>query len=82
MKKIKRKNKKMTIDKLAQITANEFSNIGEQFDAVNSSLRELKNGQKQILDILLDQPSKKSFSDLKDRVNSIDARLTRVEKGN
>jgi len=75
MKKLRKQSKKMTIEKLAQMTANEF------FD-VNSSLQELKDGQKQILGLLLEQPSKKSFDDLKDRVSSIDARLTRVEERN
>lgn len=82
MEKITKRNKKMTIDKLGRITADEFFNVGEQFKTVNHSLEELKNGQKQILGLLLEQPSKKSFDRLNDKVDSIDLRLTRVEERN
>jgi len=80
MKKTTKRKDKMTIDKLAQITANQFSNVDEQFKTVNNSLLELKNGQKQILDVVLDIPSKKSFERLSDKVESIDVRLTSVER--
>ncbi|MDP3792551.1 MAG: hypothetical protein Q8Q89_02360 [bacterium] len=54
--------KKVTIDSLARMTQNEFSRIGERFDSfetnvdarfdkVDNTLNELKEGQKQLLEL-------------------------------
>lgn len=83
--------KKITIDSLARMTQNEFSRIGERFDSfearvdvrfdkVDNTLNELREGQKQLLDLVLDIPSKKAFNRLEIKVDSLDARLTSVER--
>ncbi|HEY4474954.1 MAG TPA: hypothetical protein VJC06_03465 [Candidatus Paceibacterota bacterium] len=81
------KNGKMTIDKLARMTQNEFSRIDDRFDSVDArfdkidnTLFELKEGQKRLLEIILEIPSKKAFGRLEDKVQTIDARLTSVER--
>ena len=74
------KNGKMTIDKLARMTQDEFSVMGERFDKVDNTLFELKEGQKRLLEIVLDIPSKKAFGRLEDKVQTIDARLVSVER--
>ena len=80
-------NKKMTIDTLARMTQNEFSKIDERFDAVDkrfngidNTLQELKRGQKRLLEVVLELPSKKVIERLDDKVQSFDARLTSVER--
>ena len=72
--------KKMTIDTLARMTAEQFSRVDERFDSVDNSLQELKDGQKRILDVLLEIPSKKAFERLETKVQTIDVRLTSVER--
>ena len=72
--------KKVTIDTLAQMTAGQFNRVDERFDSVDDSLQELKAGQKRILDVLLEIPSKKAFERLETKVQTIDARLTSVER--
>lgn len=77
----------MTIDTLARMTQDEFSRIGERFDGIDNTLLELKGGQQRleagqqrIIDVLLEIPSKKAFNRLETKVESIDARLTSVER--
>ena len=72
--------KKMTIDSLARMTADQFNRVDERFDSVDNSLQELKDGQKRILDVLLEIPSKKAFERLETNVQTMDARLTSVER--
>ena len=74
------KNGKMTIDKLARMTQNQFSVMGERFDKVDDTLFELKEGQKRLLEIVLEIPSKKAFERLENKVQTIDVRLTSVER--
>ena len=74
------KNGKMSIDKLARMTQNQFSDMGERFDQIDNTLLELKEGQKRILDIVIEIPSKKAFQRLEDKVERIDVRLTSVER--
>ena len=59
---------KVTIDKLAQMTQEQFSRIDEQFDEVKDELRSLKEGQQglkagqeRMLEVLLEIPSKKAL---------------------
>lgn len=70
----------MTIDKLARITQDQFSQIDERFNGVDSVLMELKVGQKQILDVLLEIPSKKAFERLDDKVQGFNVRLVSIER--
>ncbi len=77
----------MTIDTLARMTQDEFSRMGERFDAVESTLVELKEGQhklqtgqERIMDVLLEIPSKKAFERLDNKMQTFDARLMSVEK--
>ena len=74
------KNEKVTIEKLARMTQGEFSVMGERFDKVDNTLNELKEGQKRLLEIVLEIPSKKAFERLENKVENIDARLTSVER--
>ena len=75
---------KMTVDSLARMTQDEFSRMSEsidaRFDTVDEALHELKEGQKRILDVALEIPSKKAFERLENKVESIDVRLTSVER--
>jgi len=79
--------KKMTIDKLAQMTANQFAKVDERFDAVDkrfdavdARLDKIDGTLKTILDVVLEIPSKKAFQRLENKVDTIDARLTAVER--
>ncbi len=70
----------MTIDKLAEMTQQQFSHVDEQLTEVKDDLQALKAGQERILEVLLEIPSKKAFERQEVKVNQIDARLTVVEK--
>lgn len=76
--------KKMTIDTLARMTQDEFSRMGERFDSLESKVEagfaEMKSTLKTVLDVVLEIPSKKAFNRLETKVESIDARLTSVER--
>ena len=72
--------KKITIDTLARMTQDEFSVMGERFDKIDGTLQELKDGQKRLIDIVLELPSKKVIERLDDKVQLFDARLTSVER--
>ena len=79
--------KKMTIDSLARMTAEQFAKVDERFDAVDArfdkvdnDMAEMKSTLKTVLDVVLEIPSKKSFGRLEDKVQSIDTRLTSVER--
>ncbi|MBI2062397.1 MAG: hypothetical protein HYT64_01770 [Candidatus Yanofskybacteria bacterium] len=79
--------KKITIDGLARMTAEQFAKVDERFDGVDSTLAELKGGQQRleagqqrILDVLLEIPSKKAFERLDNKVQTFDARLMSIEK--
>ena len=79
--------KKMTIDTLARITADQFNRVDERFDAVDvrfdkidERFNKIDSTLKTVLDVVLEIPSKKAFSRLEDKVQTIDARLTSVER--
>ncbi|OGN06932.1 MAG: hypothetical protein A2750_03320 [Candidatus Yanofskybacteria bacterium RIFCSPHIGHO2_01_FULL_45_42] len=79
--------KKMTIDSLARMTAEQFAKVDERFDAVDArfdkvdnDMAEMKSTLKTVLDVVLEIPSKKAFNRLETKVESIDARLTSVER--
>ena len=76
--------KKITIDTLARMTQDEFTRVGERFDALETSMEtqfdKVNNTLKTILDVVLEIPSKKSFNRLEDKVGSIDTRLISVER--
>ena len=79
--------KKITIDSLARMTQNEFSRIDERFDAVDirfdkvdERLNKMDTTLKTILDVVLEIPSKKAFERLENKVQTIDTRLTSVER--
>jgi len=76
--------KKMTIDTLARMTQDEFSRMDGKFEArfdkVDNDMAEMKSTLKTVLDVVLEIPSKKAFNRLETKVESIDARLTSVEK--
>ena len=74
----------MTIDTLARMTQDEFSRMDGKFEArfdkVDNDMAEMKSTLKTVLDVVLEIPSKKAFNRLETKVESIDARLTSVEK--
>jgi len=76
--------KKMTIDTLARMTQDEFSRMDGKFEArfdkVDNDMAEMKSTLKTVLDVVLEIPSKKAFNRLETKVESIDARLTSVER--
>jgi len=76
--------KKMTIDTLARMTQDEFSRVGERLDNMETKFEarfdKLDSTLKTVLDVVLEIPSKKAFGRLEDKVQSIDARLTSVER--
>ncbi len=81
------KNGKVTIEKLARMTQDQFSEIDKRFDAVDvrfdkvdEHLDKMHATLKTVLDVVLEIPSKKAFSRLEDKVQSIDIRLTSVER--
>ena len=80
-------SKKMTIDSLARMTAEQFAKVDERFDAVDArfdkvdnDMAEVKSTLKTVLDVVLEIPSKKAFNRLETKVESIDARLASVER--
>ena len=77
----------MTIDTLARMTQDEFSNMGERFntvdahfDNVDERLNKMDSTLKTILDVVLEIPSKKAIERLENKVQTYDVRLTSVEK--
>ena len=74
----------MTIDTLARMTQDEFARMDGKFEArfdkVDNDMAEMKSTLKTVLDVVLEIPSKKAFNRLETKVESIDARLTSVEK--
>jgi len=74
----------MTIDKLAQMTAEQFFKIDERFSIlegkVDAGFSEMKSTLKTVLDVVLDIPSKRTFNRLETKMDSFDARLTSVER--
>ncbi len=76
--------KKMTIDSLARMTAEQFAKVDERFDAMDSKFEarfdKMDATLKTVLDVVLEIPSKKAFNRLEDKVGMIDARLTSVER--
>ncbi len=49
--------KKVTIDTLARMTQDEFSRMGERFDAVDARFDKMDTTLKTILDVVLEIPS-------------------------
>ena len=79
--------KKMTIDTLARMTAEQFTKVDERFDgvdkrfdAMDARFDKMDTTLKTVLDVVLEIPSKKAFNRLENKVESIDARLTSVER--
>lgn len=72
--------KKMTIDALARMTAEQFTRVDERFDAMDARFDKLDSTLKTVLDVVLEIPSKKAFNRLENKVESIDARLISVER--
>ncbi len=71
---------KMTIDKLAQITADQFSRVDERFDILEAKIDKIDSTLRTVLDVVLEIPSKKAFARLETQVQTIDVRLTSVER--
>ena len=79
--------KKITIDTLARMTQDQFTKIDERFNAVDARFDrvdarfdKMDTTLKTILDVVLEIPSKKAFSRLEDKVQTMDIRLTSVER--
>ena len=77
----------MTIDTLARMTAEQFTKVDERFDgvdkrfdAMDARFDKMDTTLKTVLDVVLEIPSKKAFNRLENKVESIDARLTSVER--
>lgn len=88
------KKSKVTIEKLAQMTQNEFSRVydrfdtidarfngvDDRFDAMDKRFDKMDSTLKTILDVVLEIPSKKAFERLENKVGAIDVRLASVER--
>jgi len=72
--------KKITIDTLARMTQDEFTNVGTTLTELKEGQQRLEAGQQRIIDVLLEIPSKKAFERLDNKVQTFDARLTSVER--
>ena len=72
--------RKITIESLARMTQDEFSVIGERFDKVDARFEKIDHALKNILDVVLEIPSKKSFEHLEAKVQTIDTRLASVKR--
>ena len=79
--------KKVTIDTLAQMTAEQFTKVDERFDAMDERFDamdkrfdKMDGTLKTILDVVLEIPSKKAFERLETKVQTMDVRLTSVER--
>jgi len=77
----------MTIDSLARMTAEQFAKVDERFDgvdkrfdAMDARFDKLDSTLKTVLDVVLEIPSKKEFGRLETKVQTMDARLTSVER--
>lgn len=78
---------KMTIDKLARMSQDQFSRIDERFDRVDQRFDEvdqrfdkIDKTLKTVLDVVLEIPSKKAFERLENKVNTMDAELASVQR--
>lgn len=56
----------MTINTLARMTQDEFARMGETLTELKDGQQRLEVGQRRILDVLLEIPSKKAFERLDD----------------
>lgn len=72
--------KNLTINELARMTQDEFSNVGETLSELKEGQQRLEAGQQRILDVLLEIPSKKSIERLENKVNIMDAELASVQR--
>jgi len=79
--------KKITIDTLARMTQDQFSEIDKRFDAVDARFDQIDkrfdkidNTLKTVLDVVLEIPSKKAFDRLDNKVQAFGIRLASVEK--
>ena len=79
--------KKMTIDTLARMTAEQFTKVDERFDAMDNRFDamdkrfdKMDGTLKTILDVVLEIPSKKAFGRLEGKMQTFDVRLTSVER--
>ena len=72
--------KKITIDTLARMTQDEFTNVGTTLTELKEGQQRLEAGQQRIIDVLLEIPSKKAFERLDNKVQTFDARLTSIER--
>ena len=85
----------MEIEKLAEITAQEFSTIHEKIDTLgvelkaniadlkvqmNSNQKHLESALKNVLEAVLDVPSKKIIDKIVHKTEDIDDRLASVER--
>lgn len=73
----------MTIDKLARMTADGLAEIKDQMvtkEEFVAGFNKMNHTLKNILDVVLEIPSKKAFERLENKVQSIDLRLTAVER--
>ncbi|TSC74304.1 MAG: hypothetical protein G01um101444_330 [Parcubacteria group bacterium Gr01-1014_44] len=72
--------KRMTVDELAIITNNQFNRVDERFDQMDVRFDKMDHTLKNILDVVLEIPSKKAFERLENKVQTMDLRLTSVER--
>ena len=79
--------KKVTVDALARMTADQFNRVDERFDSVDvrfdkidERFNKVDAALKTVLDVVLEIPSKKAFERLENKVQGIDVRLTSVER--
>lgn len=70
----------MDIEKLAEITANEFGVVYDRMDKMDAKIDQLVDGQKRILEVVLELPSKKVIEKLVHKVEDIDERVTVIER--
>ncbi len=83
--------KKITIDTLARMAAEQFTKVDERFDSLEERMDKMENKfearfdkmdstLKTILDVVLEIPSKKAFERLENKVDRMDVELAAVQR--
>ncbi len=71
---------KITIDELAEMTHQEFSQMEERFDGVDARLSRIESGQARILEAILGVPSKPVIARLASKIDDHEDRIESLER--
>ena len=69
-----------SVDKRFDTVDSRFDKVDERLDKVDQRLEKMDSTLKTVLDVVLEIPSKKAFEHLENKVQSMDVRLTSVER--